>query len=95
MEKRFFVYILANENRTLYVGVTSDLVKRVFQHKSEHGEGFTTKYALHKLVYYQACPDAESAIQLEKRLKHWNRAWKLQLIREQNPIFADLSSEII
>ena len=96
MNKQFFVYILASKrNGTLYTGITSDLVKRVWQHKNNSVEGFTKKYNVKILVYYEICNDAESAITREKRIKKWRRAWKLRLIEEKNPHWKDLYDEII
>ena len=96
MDKQFFVYILASKrNGTLYTGITSDLVKRVWQHKNNSLSGFTKKYNVKILVYYEICNDAESAITREKRIKKWRRAWKLKLIEEKNPHWQDLYDEII
>ena len=96
MNKQFFVYILASKrNGTLYTGITSDLVKRVWQHKNNSVEGFTKKYNVKILVYYETYNDAESAITREKRIKKWRRAWKLKLIEEKNPHWKDLYYEII
>ena len=96
MDKQFFVYILASKrNGTLYTGITSDLVKRVWQHKNNSVEGFTKKYNVKILVYYEIYNDAESAITREKRIKKWRRAWKLRLIEEKNPHWKDLYDEII
>jgi putative endonuclease len=90
------VYILASQrNGTLYIGVTSDLVQRVWQHKNDVVEGFTKKYAVHSLVYYELHDDMENAILREKRIKKWNRAWKLRLIEEKNPDWNDLYASII
>ena len=96
MNKQFFVYILASKrNGTLYTGITSDLVKRVWQHKNNSVEGFTKKYNVKILVYYEIYDDAENAIVREKRIKKWKRAWKLRLIEEKNPHWKDLYDEII
>ncbi len=85
------VYILASEpNGTLYVGVTSDLVKRIWEHKSDVVEGFTQKYKVHKLVFYEMHATMETAITREKQIKKWNRTWKLRLIEEFNPLWEDL-----
>ena len=85
------VYILASRrNGTLYIGVTSDLVKRVWQHKNDVLEGFTKKYGVHTLVYCEMHTDMTEAIRREKRLKKWNRAWKIELIEEENPQWLDL-----
>jgi putative endonuclease len=96
MERQPAVYVLANNrNGTLYVGVTSELVKRVWEHKSDLTEGFTKKYAVHCLVYYEMHPDMLAAIAREKQLKKWDRAWKLELIEERNPDWKDLWDDIL
>jgi putative endonuclease len=90
------VYILANNrNGTLYTGVTEDLIKRVYEHKNNLVEGFTKKYHIHMLVYYEQHGNIESAITREKRLKKWNRKWKLELIEKDNPQWRDLYEDII
>ena len=90
------VYILASKrNGTLYVGVTSDLAVRVWQHRNDIVEGFTKKHGVHMLVYFELHDDMESAIVREKRLKKWNRAWKLRLIEEMNPDWNDLYGSIL
>ncbi len=95
MKKEFYVYILASKrNGTLYTGVTSDLIKRVWQHKNNALEGFTKKYHVHNLVYYEKHEVAESAIRREKRLKFWKRQWKVELIEKENPLWSDLYGEI-
>ena len=89
--KQYYVYILASRrNGTLYVGTTSDLVKRVHDHKNDLIEGFTKKYRVHRLVYYESTPDVDGAIVREKRLKKWRRKWKMKLIEEGNPEWRDL-----
>lgn len=94
--KHAAVYMLASKrNGTLYVGVTSNLVKRVWEHKNNVMEGFTKKYGVHMLVYYELHDDMESAILREKRLKKWNRAWKLRLVEEKNPTWDDLYEMIL
>ena len=86
-----YVYILAsNQYGTLYVGVTSDLVRRIYQHKNGEGGGFTKKYNVHILVYYDETPDILAAIAREKQLKKLKRAWKIKLIQEENPGWRDL-----
>jgi putative endonuclease len=91
MEKQFHVYILASKrNGTLYVGVTSDLIKRVWEHKNHLVDGFTKKYNVNMLVYFEKHDNAEYAIAREKRLKKWNRAWKIRLIEKHNPDWKDL-----
>lgn len=93
--KYYFVYILASQrNGTLYIGVTSDLIKRVWQHKFGITKGFTLKYKVDKLVYYEFTPDVTAAIQREKRLKAWKRSWKLKLIEEMNPEWNDLYEQL-
>ena len=85
------MYILASKkNGVLYVGVTSDLLKRVHQHKNRAVAGFTSKYHIHRLVYFEQTADIKAAIQREKRLKKWNRDWKIELIEESNPEWEDL-----
>ena len=85
------VYILASKrNGTLYTGVTSDLNKRIYEHKNNLVEGFTKKYDVHRLVYFEPCEDMVSAIAREKQIKKWNRQWKLRLIEEHNPEWRDL-----
>ena len=94
--KKGYVYILTNEkNGTLYVGVTSDLVKRIWQHKNKFVEGFSQKYDLDKLVYYEVFDDIENAIEHEKKLKNWHRQWKINLINQKNPDWVDLYDDII
>lgn len=95
MQKRFTVYILASKhNGTLYIGVTSDLIKRVWEHKNHLVEGFTKKYGVDKLVYHETHETAESAIAREKKMKKWNRAWKIRLIEKDNPDWHDLYEEL-
>jgi putative endonuclease len=93
--KQYYVYILASQTAgTLYIGVTSDLKKRVWEHKSKIAEGFTEKYDIGKLVYYEIYDDPENAILREKRMKKWERNWKINLIRETNPDWEDLYDKI-
>ena len=95
MSKHPAVYILASKpHGTLYIGVTSDLIKRIWEHKQDFVEGFTKKYGIHTLVYFEQCDDMANAIQREKQLKKWNRAWKLELIETLNPEWRDLWPEI-
>ena len=95
MGKQFYVYILASKrNGTLYIGVTSELVQRMWQHKNKMVEGFTQKYNVSNLVYYETHPNAESAITREKQMKKWRRAWKIRLIDEKNPDWKDLYKDI-
>jgi putative endonuclease len=87
----YFVYILASKiGGTLYVGVTNDLIRRTFEHKSNAADGFTKKYSVHRLVYFEQFDDIEIAIMREKRIKRWNRNWKIRLIEESNPNWTDL-----
>ena len=89
------VYMLANKpNGTLYVGVTANLVQRVWQHRNHWGAGFTERYRIHMLVWYEVHETMESAIRREKALKKWNRAWKIALIEKRNETWADLYDEI-
>ncbi|MBN1378160.1 MAG: GIY-YIG nuclease family protein [Gammaproteobacteria bacterium] len=95
MDREFYVYILASrKNGTLYIGVTSNLIKRIWEHKNNQADGFTKKYQVHQLVYYERHESAESAIHREKRLKEWQRQWKIELIEAGNPDWRDLYSYI-
>jgi putative endonuclease len=90
------VYILASErNGTLYIGVTSNLVARAWQHRNEVVEGFTKKYTIHHLVWYELHENMQSAISREKAIKKWNRRWKLKLIEKTNPKWLDLYDQIL
>lgn len=89
------VYLLASQrNGTLYIGVTSDIVKRVWEHKNDAVEGFTRRYGVHTLVWYEAHETMESAITREKTIKGWKRKWKLELIEQDNPQWADLYNSL-
>ena len=89
------IYILASKkNGTLYIGVTSNLVKRVWEHKNNVVAGFTQKYSVHHLVWYELHEEMTSAIIREKKLKKWRRAWKIELIEKENPDWADLYQSI-
>ena len=93
--KTFYVYLLCSKrNGTLYTGVTSDLVKRVYEHKNDLVDGFSKKYNVHRLVWYEIHESAESAITREKQIKKWKRAWKLKLIEQTNPEWIDLYGNI-
>ena len=95
MEKIFAVYILANRrNGTLYIGVTSELVKRVWEHRGKFVDGFTRTYDVARLVWYEVHSDAETAITREKQIKKWKRAWKIELIERNNPYWNDLYTSI-
>lgn len=94
MKKDYYVYILTNyEETTFYIGVTSDLLRRVCEHKNKLKEGFSSKYNLTKLVYFETTDSSISAISREKQLKRWHREWKINLIRESNPNFDDLRAK--
>jgi len=94
-EHRYFVYILASErNGTLYVGVTGNLPKRMGEHRDTLIAGFTQKYGVHMLVWFEEFSDIHEAILREKRIKKWRRAWKLELIEKTNPDWSDLFDKI-
>lgn len=96
MAKNFCVYIVASgRNGTLYIGVTSDLPKRAWQHRVKVADGFTRRYGVDKLVWFEQHSEAESAIRREKQLKEWKRAWKLELIEKSNPDWRDLFEEVV
>ncbi len=96
MEKIGYVYILTNpHNRVLYTGVTSNLSKRVWEHKGKRIKGFTKKYNCDKLVYYEDCRGIWKAIEREKQIKKWARKYKVALILKMNPLWQDLSHQII
>ncbi|WP_367889325.1 GIY-YIG nuclease family protein [Vibrio rotiferianus] len=86
--------LTSNNNAVLYIGVTSQLPQRMWQHKNGIVEGFTKKYNVHKLVYFELFEDISTAISREKQLKQWRREWKLELVRESNPNFLDISSSV-
>ncbi len=92
----YYVYILASKkNGTLYIGVTNNLIRRVYEHKNGLIDGFTKKYNVHILVYYEVVSDIGSAIQREKRMKKWNRQWKIELIEKENVDWQDLYYQLI
>lgn len=94
--KKYYVYILANKkDGVLYIGVTSNIIKRVYEHKANLVEGFTNRYQIKRLVYYEILDTAEEAIIREKKLKNWHRDWKINLINHYNPNWNDLYAEII
>lgn len=91
-----YIYILASQkNGTLYIGKTEDLVKRIYEHKNNLVDGFTKKYQVHNLVYFEKYDQIEEASLREKRLKEWKRSWKVELIEKNNPTWSDLYHEII
>ena len=91
--KNFYVYIVTNNSRTLYIGVTNNLSRRIYEHKSKLIEGFTKKYNIHKLVYFEVFNNPDEAIRREKQLKGWWRKKKIALIKSTNPEWKDLSEE--
>jgi len=94
MNKQYYIYIITNKtNRVLYTGVTNDLKRRVYEHKEKLVKGFTSKYNVSKLVYYDVCEDIEGAILREKQIKGWLRKKKIALIESMNPEWRDLSLE--
>lgn len=93
---QYYIYILANKsNRVLYIGVTSDIVRRIYEHKEKLVEGFTQKYNVDKLVYYEQTNEVMTAIEREKQLKKWSRKKKEWLIEQSNPHWTDLSEEFL
>lgn len=96
MERQPCVYLLASKrNGTLYTGVTSDLVKRVWEHKTNSVESFTSKYGVHSLVWYEVHETMETAIQREKAIKNWKREWKMNVIEVMNPEWRDLYPDLL
>lgn len=96
LDRQYYVYIITNKsNNVLYIGVTNDLIRRIFEHKNKLADGFTKKYNLAKLVYYEATNDIESAITREKQLKNWHRDWKMNLINQFNPEWKDLGIDLL
>jgi len=94
-QKQFVVYMLASKpNGTLYIGVTSNLAKRIAEHRTGSEDGFTAKYKVDRLVWFEHHDTAESAIPRERRMKKWRRAWKVALIEERNPHWRDLAEEL-
>jgi len=93
--KNYYVYIITNKrNGTLYVGITNNLERRVYEHKEGTVKGFSSKYKVNKLVYYEETENVISAISREKCLKRWNRKWKLRLIEKENPNWEDLANKL-
>ncbi len=93
--KQYFVYILASKrNGTLYTGLTNNLIKRVYEHKNDLVDGFTKKYRVHNLVYYEVYNNIDDAISREKRIKKWKRQWKIKLIEKENPLWTDLYNQL-
>lgn len=93
---QYYIYILANQrNGTLYIGVTNNLIRRVWEHKNKISKGFTKQYNITNLIYFEETIDINSAIKREKQLKSWNRKWKLNLIENSNPEWKDLYQDLI
>ena len=93
---QYYIYILANKkNGTLYIGITNNLVRRIYEHKNKLIDGFTSKYNVNSLVYFEITNNANSAIHLEKKLKGWKRKWKIDLIEKSNPNWEDLYNTIV
>jgi len=96
MNENYYIYIMASTCRgTLYVGVTSDLIKRVYEHRNGLVDGFTDKYDVCMLAYYEVAGDSGAAIMREKQIKKWNRAWKIKLIEKLNPGWTDLYDSLL
>jgi len=94
--KSYFVYIMASQkNGTLYIGITSNLIKRAWEHKNNLVEGFTKKYKVHRLVYFEQTENVQSALIKKKQLKKWRRKWKIELIEKNNPNWNDLYNNLI
>ncbi len=95
-DRQYYVYVLTNKvNKVLYIGVTNNLLRRIFEHRNKLIEEFTKKYNLTKLVYYEVTSNVESAIRREKQLKNWHRDWKISLITQYNPGWEDLNEKIV
>jgi len=93
--KRYFVYVLTNNsNEVIYIGVTGNLKRRIYEHQNKLVKGFTEKYNLNKLIYFEETIDVHSAISREKQLKNWHREWKINLINDSNPNWSDLSGNL-
>ena len=95
MEKGGYVYIMGNKKPVLYIGVTSNLLKRTYEHRNDIVEGFSRQYQTHALLYFEVHDTIEDAIRREKQLKSWRRSWKLDLIKSMNPEFKDLYEALL
>ncbi|MDD4477244.1 MAG: GIY-YIG nuclease family protein [Patescibacteria group bacterium] len=94
-KRKYYTYILSNKkNGTLYVGITNNLIRRIYEHKNNLVGGFTKKYDIHNLVYYEQYDSVDDAISREKQMKKWNRKWKIELIEKDNPNWRDLYEEL-
>lgn len=95
MRKHYYVYLLADRYRGIfYIGVTDDIIRRVWEHKQRMRDGFTKRYGIDRLVYYECIDNAEEAMRRERRLKRWNREWKIEAIEKMNPEWNDLYNVI-
>ena len=92
--KNYYVYIMSNKSKTIYIGVTNDLARRIYEHKNKMIDGFTKKYNLTMLIYFEVFNSVEDAIRREKQLKNWHRQWKINLIESINKDWKDLSDEL-
>ncbi len=93
---QYFVYLMASgKNGTLYVGVTNDLIRRVYEHRNGLVAGFTSRYAIHQLVWFESTPSIDSAIHKEKQIKNWKREWKVAMIEASNPLWNDLYESLL
>lgn len=96
MKKTYYVYILSSRrNGTLYIGVTNDLERRLYEHRNNLIEGFSKRYKIHHLVYYESAEDVHAALQREKQFKRWTRKWKIELIEKVNPEWRDLADDLM
>ena len=93
--KNYYVYILTNKSKILYIGITNDLVRRIYEHKNKLLDGFTKRYSLNKLVYFEVFNNVNEAIRREKQLKNWHRQWKINLIESKNKNWKDLYYELV
>ena len=93
---QYFVYLMASgKNGTLYVGVTNDLIRRIYEHRNRLIAGFTSRYAVHRLVWFESTASVDAAIHKEKQIKNWKRAWKVAMIEESNPTWMDLYDTLL
>jgi putative endonuclease len=93
--KTYYIYILASKRKgTLYIGITSNISRRIWEHEEGLAEGFTKKYGVKRLVYVEQTGDVRTALEREKQLKKWNRAWKIRLVEENNPKWKDISERL-
>jgi len=96
VSKSYYVYVITNiNNTTSYIGITNNLIRRIYEHKKEIADGFTKRYRLKKLIYFEEYKNPKEAIAREKQLKNWHRQWKINLIKSTNPDFEDLYEKIL